>query len=1246
MRIAIDLQACQSAGSRTRGIGRYSLSLSQAMARNAGGHELWLVINGLFPDTIVPIRESFDGLISRDRIALFQAPLPVAEVDPANAWRLRAAERIREHLVMGIAPDILHVTSLFEGLGDDAVTSVGQLDTTLPTAVTLYDLIPLMRAETYLGNPTVRNWYYRKLQSLKNADLLLAISEHSRQEAISALNLDAERVVNISSAIDHHFMPLTLSFDRVQQINAQYGLRCPFVMYTGGIDFRKNIEGLITAFAALPQAIRTKHQLAIVCSVQDADRSRLLALAKKQGLKEDDLVLTGFVPEEDLVALYNLCELFVFPSLQEGFGLPALEAMACGAAVIGSNTSSIPEVIGRNDALFNPNCIESITESLQHALTNKQFSDSLREHATIQAAKFSWDASSRRAVAAFEDLHDRRTQSSQFQIPVSTPKPKIAFVSPLPPEKSGIAGYSSELLPELASYYDITLIVDQVVVDHPWLTANFPIKDIAWFEANARHFDRILYQFGNSAFHKHMFGLLRRHPGVVVLHDFFLGHVHQFMDWSCYSPGCLVQELYFSHGYASLAMLAEQGEEAAIWAWPCSERIFDNAVGVIVHSRYSFDAARKWYGEQKTSELCCLPHLRFLPEKPNRTEARVALGIAANDFIICSFGILGPAKLNDKLLDAWLASGLSGAANCRLIFVGENQDGEYGQALLRKINQSGFKKRIQITGFASLALYRQYLAAADVAVQLRTLSRGETSGTILDALAMGLPLVINANGSLAEYPDNILRKLPDAFGQEELIEALEDLHIDLALCQRLSEAGRNYVAEHHSPVQVGRSFFGAIEKFEFSSKVKSHKRLLNSLSDIDCSVSPDLNDLRLAAEAISRNFSQPRCKSLLVDISELVEHDAKSGIQRVVRSILMQLIKCPPSGFRVEPVYFDGEHYLFARRYITNLLGITGAPLADEVIDAVSGDVFLGLDLSPPLITLATHELNRLNNNGVYTYFIVYDILLVKHPEWWLPGCGDMFNQWMTTISQVSTGLVCISQTVAEEIQNWLIENRPNRIEPLQIGYFPLGADIKSSAPTHGLPPQAESVLSIIKATPTFLMVGTLEPRKGHTMTLTAFEQLWKDGLNVNLCVVGKQGWLVEEIVERFNSHPQLGKHLFWLNGISDEYLKKIYADSTALLAASYGEGFGLPLIEAAQHSLPIIASDIPVFREVAGEHAFYFDNSKPENLALAIRSWLDLFAQGKVPDSTNIPWLTWKQSTDSLLKVIIDGDWSFTWRP
>jgi glycosyltransferase involved in cell wall biosynthesis len=176
-------------------------------------------------------------------------------------------------------------------------------------------------------------------------------------------------------------------------------------------------------------------------------------------------------------------------------------------------------------------------------------------------------------------------------------------------------------------------------------------------------------------------------------------------------------------------------------------------------------------------------------------------------------------------------------------------------------------------------------------------------------------------------------------------------------------------------------------------------------------------------------------------------------------------------------------------------------------------------------------------------------------------------------------------------------------------------------------------------------MVGTIEPRKGYLQTLNAFDQLWRDGVDVNLVIVGREGWKdlpdnmrrdIPKTVERLRSHPELNQRLFWLEGISDEYLEKVYATSTCLIAASYGEGFGLPLIEAAMHNTPVIASDIPVFHEVAGDGALYFSLDDPDSLIKAIIKMINLSDEERKKLVSQIKRLTWKESAENLLDLIL----------
>ncbi|MBP9057446.1 MAG: glycosyltransferase family 4 protein, partial [Polaromonas sp.] len=415
MRILIDLQGAQC-DSRFRGIGRYSLSLALAMARNANGHEIWLALSAAFPQSILDLRHAFSEHIPQERIRVFSIPQPTAEVDPANAWRARAAEIIREEFLESIQPDVIHIPSLFEGYGDDAVASLGVCTKGYKTAVTLHDLIPLLDQESYLPNPVIRDYYFRKIESIKHAGLLLAISDSSRKEAIHALSWPEDKIVNTSEGSDAHFQVLDITPERDKSIRLQYGMTRKIVLYApGGFDSRKNFDGLMKAYALLPSTIRAEYQLVIASRLSkgsDDSRTKLYQWRDQAGLKEDELVLTDFVPDDDLVILYNIADLFVFPSKHEGFGLPPLEAMACGAPTLASNTSSLPEVIGWDQALFDPHSPPDMARKMEQALIDSAFRLSLKEHALNQVKNFSWDSSAKRAIAALEALHVKNQAAS------------------------------------------------------------------------------------------------------------------------------------------------------------------------------------------------------------------------------------------------------------------------------------------------------------------------------------------------------------------------------------------------------------------------------------------------------------------------------------------------------------------------------------------------------------------------------------------------------------------------------------------------------------------------------------------------------------------------------------------------------------------------------------------------------------------------------------------------------------------
>lgn len=1231
MRLIIDLQSLQGTNSN-RGIGRYALSLTLKLLELCRNDEVYLLLNGSLPESINNIQEIFKGKVKDENILIFSSLEHTAGLHHENQWRQSVAELSREAYIEKIIPDVVLITSLFEGVVDDTVTSIINKNKSYLTAVVLYDLIPLIAAKDYLENPGMSKWYYKKIDHLKRADMLLAISESSRKEGIKYLPFPENKIINISTDADNNFKKLDVVNPEVL---TKFNITRPYVMYTGGIDKRKNIEGLISAYSQLDDKVRSDHQLVIVCSVNKNSRNVLNKLIDEAQLNENEVVITGYITDDELVDLYNQCALFVFPSFHEGFGLPVLEAMRCGAPVICSELTSLPEVIGLNEAMFNPKDEQAFIDTLEKGLTDHDYRKRLISHADIQQSKFSWALTASKTYDALNELYKQK--SSMPAISYLHQRKKLAYVTPVQPAKSGIANYSAILLPELARYYDIDLIIkDNVPVDKV-AESYSKIRNTQYFVDNSDKYDRVVYQFGNSEHHDYMFPLLERIPGVVVLHDFYISGVVQHMDVFNTHPGVWTRELLIGHGYKALKeRFLESNSADVVWRYPCSYSALSLSQGVIVHSENSVRLARQWYGTINPDLWSVIPHLRELPLINDKSLARKKLSISDDAFIICSFGFLGESKMNDRLIEAFSESSLFESKECYIFFVGEMHDGEFAKKISRRISSLKVTNRIQITGWTDLDTFKDYLQAADIAVQLRSLSRGETSGAILDCMSYGLPTIINANGTMADInPDSVIM-LDDKFEDESLVEALESLFNSEVLRQQLANKAIEEISTKHSLWRCAEQYSKAIEEF-YLPKNNVVGETLGSLFQIEGDYSEQDVDALATATAYNKSAAVIYPK-LLVDISELVQRDAKSGIQRVVRSILIQWLENPPEGYCVEPVYasHDRDGYYFARSFTTKFLGIEDIHLLDEPVDFVNGDIFVGLDLQPHITVRQERTLRKMRALGVKINFVVYDLIPLLHSHYFVSpsDAAKDHSRWLTVAAN-SESLICISKAVADEVEEWLKQDYQGNVIP-EVKWFHLGADINNSKPSAGITEEDKNILKIVHEAPAFLMVGTLEPRKNHSLALQAFDKLWLEGSDAVLVIVGKEGWGVDKLVQQLKNHPERNKKLFWVNNASDEFLQQLYQESQCLIAASTAEGFGLPLIEASQNNLDIIASDIKVFKEVAQEHALYFKSEDVSSLSSTISEWLSLKQQNTQPQSSKLKWKTWDESAQELLNLVV----------
>lgn len=296
-----------------------------------------------------------------------------------------------------------------------------------------------------------------------------------------------------------------------------------------------------------------------------------------------------------------------------------------------------------------------------------------------------------------------------------------------------------------------------------------------------------------------------------------------------------------------------------------------------------------------------------------------------------------------------------------------------------------------------------------------------------------------------------------------------------------------------------------------------------------------------------------------------------------------------------------------------------------EPIAFQSGDVILLLDSSWK--AEYWHDLKAAQQQGARVGFLVYDLIPMTCPHFIDRQTSKIFTQWWNRVCNTADFVQCISQTICREVEDWLKEHPlPKRSRPIECGWFHLGFDLDGGSPKQNLRTDFPALFN----DNTYLMVGSINPRKNHALALNAFDRLWKEGFKANLLIIGNAGWMTEEFERRVHQHPETGRRLHWHTNVSDAELDYAYRHSKALLTTSLAEGFNLPIIEALTRGCPVYASDLAVHREVGGTRVKYFPLDSPAGLCELLRRDAAQSRHGK--PATPFQWHDWQSSCRQLL--------------
>lgn len=789
-RLFLDLQATQSAAYADRGIARYATELAAALLR-AGAPVAGLALNPLLPDP------------RRLPDALAGSPLLVRNTRAAFEAARDAAPGPLAYVVLSPMEDQLPTAAVIPPWADeaDALVMVG------------YDVIPLVFAERYLAARQTREPYLGRLAHVARADLVLAISEHTRRDLVARIGIDPSRVVNIGGGVSPAFGPPGPGDDPMGEVRrARPAIDKPFVLTVAGWEWRKNTETLIEAWARVPRPLRDAHRLVVACSVPPEGERAWSDAARRAGLADDDVVITGFVDDALLLALYRSTRLFVFPSRYEGYGLPVAEAARCGAVCITSDRASLPEILDDPTSTFPAEDPDAMARAIERALVDGAHRERLAASAATAAEVHTWDRVASRAVAALAAVGDGARVSPSRRVPR---RPRLHVAGPFPPAESGVAVYNERVVAALAERrpdIDVTLLAEAVPAG-AWTPRRQQARVLpvaaSGTHVNPFDADATVYTIGTSRFHIDTYDRARRYPGVVWLHDVNLVGLH--LEWA---RRVIAEQhlgrrppLHRDETEVMRAVLRDAyGGAVPDGAWDApldhgalvgaglllAGPLVRGATRVIVNSATARDML---LADLARGDGQAPPHIDVIPHAvPERTMLhlpdtieRTAGGGGDDDVpVIASFGIGDLKKRPEVILEA--AARLHRPV--QVAFVGQCVPSL--EAHLRALaGRLGIADRVVITGHVDFDVYGSWLARSAVAVQLRDVDFGESTGAVHDALAAGLPVVTSVR-SCRDLPEGTVVNVAPDIDADALAAVLRSVLFDDGQRRALRDAATAY----------------------------------------------------------------------------------------------------------------------------------------------------------------------------------------------------------------------------------------------------------------------------------------------------------------------------------------------------------------------------------------------------------------------------------------------------------------------
>ncbi|WP_042165731.1 glycosyltransferase family 4 protein [Paenibacillus gorillae] len=635
MNIAIDVLAILGPDSKNRGIGNYTTSHLKKMFELDKENRYFLI--NFYEDTSLKDILNYSDNVSEHYFYLGSDGFLGKEIAFNSILGGIVKKFIQENDIQ-----VYYFTSPVDSLISYDIEWFSEIQ----TVATLYDIIPYVFKERYLTDKTTYKRYMAQMNNLKRMDKLLAISKNAKDDFIKHFNVHSSKVDVIYAGTDECYRKIEISSLELQELKNRYGIEQKYIMCTGGDDDRKNISKLIEAYAKMPQSLINEYQLVIACKLSKQSEERYYVEAAKFKVRER-VILTNFVPLDHLIQLYNLAHIVAFPSQYEGFGLPVVEAMACGTPVLTSNNSSLGEIAEGAAVLVDPFNTKDMTRGLVEILQEADL-EYLIHKGTERVKMFTWDMVAQSTITSINSIKITEV------ITVSENKKKIAFFTPLPPLKSGISDYSVDILNELSKYFVIDVFIDKNYKPDCHLADTITVYDHGKFKSRENNYQEIIYQMGNSEYHAYMLDYIKENPGTLVLHDYNLHGLLFHLVSTKENIEQYKKYLYEDYDKEQVNRYVNDFQSGKVpprlYEIPSNGIVTNYSNKIIVHSDY---AKRLLLEKDIQRNVKKIESYAEIKELDSIAEARTKLNINQDNIVLSAFGHIHETKRIMPVLKAF-----------------------------------------------------------------------------------------------------------------------------------------------------------------------------------------------------------------------------------------------------------------------------------------------------------------------------------------------------------------------------------------------------------------------------------------------------------------------------------------------------------------------------------------------------------------------------------------------------------------